>query len=151
MQCLFGQPQRSLVLHPNALKNLRASAKSCNLLGLCAGTAPPGQCSHELICKVCSNGKVPTVYLHFSRMVPIQRYHHEVSMKSNNSTMLSLRALAQRWNRSEIAISVASAVGLGPRFCKIDGKVMYRLDDVQRFERACLFFDPAEVALRQGL
>ncbi len=72
-------------------------------------------------------------------------------MKSNSSSLLSLSALASRWNRSETAISVASAVGLGPRFTKVDGKVMYYLAEIQRFERACLFFDPAEVALRQGI
>ena len=72
-------------------------------------------------------------------------------MKANINSLLSLSALAQRWNRSETAISIASAVGLGPRYLKIDGRIMYLLEDVLRFERACLFFEPAEVALHNAV
>ena len=62
--------------------------------------------------------------------------------------LLTGRELAHRWGRSESAISLASAVGTGPRYLKIDGAIRYPMDEVQRYERACLFFDPAEVALQ---
>ncbi|MEN9435372.1 MAG: hypothetical protein RIR09_27 [Pseudomonadota bacterium] len=55
--------------------------------------------------------------------------------------------LARRWGRSEAAISLSSAVGAGPSYLKIDGRVQYALDEIQRYERACLFFEPADVAL----
>ena len=71
-----------------------------------------------------------------------------VAMNSDTQTFLSRRELARRWRRTESAISLASAVGAGPRYSKIDGQIMYSEDEVARFERACLFFDPAEVALQ---
>ncbi len=62
--------------------------------------------------------------------------------------MLSQQELAKRWGRSEAAIGLASAVGTGPRYVKIDGAIRYPAEEVQRYERACLFFEPAEVAFR---
>jgi hypothetical protein len=62
--------------------------------------------------------------------------------------LLSPRELAGRWSRSETSIRLSAAVGVGPRFVKVDGKILYALDEIQRYERACLFFDPAEVALQ---
>jgi hypothetical protein len=44
--------------------------------------------------------------------------------------------------------SLASAIGAGPRYQKLNGQIVYTQDEVQRYERACLFFDPAEVALQ---
>lgn len=67
---------------------------------------------------------------------------------TTQSAMLTPRELAQRWGRSESAICLASAVGAGPRYTKLDGAVRYPMEEVQRYERACLFFDPAEVALQ---
>jgi hypothetical protein len=69
-------------------------------------------------------------------------------MNANTDNMLSTDELARRWGRSESAISLATAVGSGPRYVKIDGKIRYPFDEVQRYERACLYFDPAEVALQ---
>jgi hypothetical protein len=74
--------------------------------------------------------------------------HREFEMDSRSHMLLSSRELATRWGRSETAISLASAVGVGPRFIKVDGKVMYAMEEIQKYERACLFFDPAEVALQ---
>lgn len=72
-------------------------------------------------------------------------------MESSSTLFLSQRELATRWSRSETAIGLASAVGVGPRYVKIDGTVKYAFEEVQRYERACLFFDPAEVALQTGM
>lgn len=69
-------------------------------------------------------------------------------MNTGIQMLLTQRELAQRWGRSETAIKLVSAVGAGPRFFKIDGQIVYPQDEVQRYERACLFFDPAEVALQ---
>lgn len=72
-------------------------------------------------------------------------------MEPNTTIFLSQRELATRWSRSETAIGLASAVGVGPRYVKIDGALKYPFEEVQRYERACLFFDPAEVALHSGM
>lgn len=68
-------------------------------------------------------------------------------MDTQSLTLLSPNELAKRWGRSETAISLMAAVGVGPRFSKIGGKVMFCMDEVQKYERACLFFEPAEIAL----
>lgn len=69
-------------------------------------------------------------------------------MDSHIQLLLSQQDLAKRWGRSEAAIGLASAVGAGPRYVKIDGAIKYPVEDIQRYERACLFFDPAEVAFQ---
>jgi hypothetical protein len=69
-------------------------------------------------------------------------------MDANTNTLITRRELAQRWGRTESAIGLASAVGVGPRYIKFDGAIWYGLEEVQRYERACLYFDPAEVALQ---
>jgi hypothetical protein len=69
-------------------------------------------------------------------------------MHATFNSLLSQRELAQRWGRTESAISLATAVGAGPRYVKIDGVIRYPVEEIQRYERACLYFDPAEVALQ---
>lgn len=61
---------------------------------------------------------------------------------------LSQQELAQRWGRSTSAIGLASALGVGPKYIKMDGSLRYPMDEVQRYERACLFFEPADIALQ---
>ena len=61
--------------------------------------------------------------------------------------LLSQRELAHRWNKPVASIDNFRAIGVGPRSIEIRGDVMYPLGEVQRFERACLFFNPAEVAI----
>lgn len=65
-----------------------------------------------------------------------------------NNNLLTQGELARRWDRDESAIRLATAVGTGPRFVKIDGAIRYPFEEVQRYERACLFFEPAELALQ---
>jgi hypothetical protein len=69
-------------------------------------------------------------------------------MEHTVQMMLTQRELAKRWGRSESAIGLASAVGAGPRYVKVDGTIQYPMEEITRYERACLFFDPAEVALQ---
>ena len=69
-------------------------------------------------------------------------------MNSKTPNFLSQKELAQRWGRAESVISLSTAVGLGPRYIKMDGELKYPMDEVQKYERACLFFDPADVALQ---
>ena len=52
--------------------------------------------------------------------------------------MLSQQELAQRWGRSVCAIGLHSAVGLGPRYVKAGGMLMYPVAEVQKYERARL-------------
>lgn len=61
---------------------------------------------------------------------------------------LSQCELARRWGKDEAVIRLATAVGTGPRYVKIDGAIRYPFDEVQRYERACLFVDATELALQ---
>lgn len=67
---------------------------------------------------------------------------------NHTTQLLSTQELAARWGRTEAAIALARSVGVGPSFTKVGGQIRYPVDEVQRFERACLFFEPAEVALQ---
>lgn len=69
-------------------------------------------------------------------------------MEASSTSLITQRELARRWCKSEAVIQLASAVGVGPRYLKVNGQIVYTQDEVQRYERACLFFDPAEVALQ---
>ena len=69
-------------------------------------------------------------------------------MQAQVPRLISQQELAKRWGRSESAIMLASAVGAGPRYVKIDGALKYPVEEIQKYERACLFFDPAEMALQ---
>lgn len=59
---------------------------------------------------------------------------------------LTQRELADRWNKSEATIERYRSDGVGPKYFKIGGAVRYRLEDIEQFERACLYFSPDEVA-----
>ena len=59
-------------------------------------------------------------------------------MTTHNPTMLSQQQLALRWGRSVCAIGLSSAVGLGPRYVKEQGMLMYPVAEVQKYERARL-------------
>ena len=69
-------------------------------------------------------------------------------MDSTTHASITQQELARRWGRTVAAIGLGSALGVGPRYVKIDGALRYPLDEVQKYERACLFFDPAELALQ---
>jgi hypothetical protein len=60
------------------------------------------------------------------------------TMDMQNLPMLSQQQLAQRWGRSVCAIGLTSAVGLGPKYIKHDGALMYLVAEVQKYERARL-------------
>jgi hypothetical protein len=58
------------------------------------------------------------------------------AMNPQNQPMLSQQELALRWGRSVCAIGLRSAVGLGPRYVKAGGMLMYPVSEVQKYERA---------------
>jgi predicted DNA-binding transcriptional regulator AlpA len=65
----------------------------------------------------------------------------EMHMPSNQQQTrhLTQRELAQRWNKSEATLERYRSDGVGPRFLKIGGKVMYRIQDIEQFEHECLY------------
>ena len=47
---------------------------------------------------------------------------------------LNQRQLADRWDLSEASLERWRTEGIGPVFLKIQGRVLYRLEDVEAFE-----------------
>ena len=48
------------------------------------------------------------------------------------------RALAQRWDVSEATLERWRSAGIGPKFLKLQGRVLYRLVDIEAYEASCL-------------
>jgi len=47
---------------------------------------------------------------------------------------LNQRELAERWDRSEACLERWRTEGIGPVFMKLQGRVLYRLEDIEAFE-----------------
>jgi predicted site-specific integrase-resolvase len=61
---------------------------------------------------------------------------------------LTQAALADRWNISPRTLERWRWVGEGPQFIKIGGRVVYRLEDVEAYERNQLRASTAESGSR---
>ena len=48
------------------------------------------------------------------------------------------RSLATRWDVSEATLERWRSDGIGPRFLKLQGRVLYRLVDIEAYEASCL-------------
>ena len=48
------------------------------------------------------------------------------------------RNLAKRWNVSEATLERWRTEGIGPMFLKLQGRVLYRLVDIEAYEASCL-------------
>jgi len=51
---------------------------------------------------------------------------------------LNQRQLADRWNVSEATLERWRSEGIGPVFLKLQGRVLYRAEDVESYEAECL-------------
>ena len=51
---------------------------------------------------------------------------------------LTQRELAERWRISEITLERWRSEGLGPKYLKLQGRVLYRLMDIEAYEESCL-------------
>lgn len=65
--------------------------------------------------------------------------HDPATPASIAPTHLTQRDLARRWNKSEGTLERFRSEGIGPRFLKIGGTVRYRLQDIEAYERDCLY------------
>lgn len=59
---------------------------------------------------------------------------------------LNQRQLASRWNLSEATLERWRTEGIGPKFMKIQGRVLYRLLDIEKFENNSLRKSTSEPA-----
>jgi len=59
-----------------------------------------------------------------------------------NAQHLTQRELAKRWNKAVSTIERYRSDGKGPRYLKIGGKCLYRLEDILEYEHNCLYDSP---------
>jgi hypothetical protein len=76
---------------------------------------------------------------------PITQRSHTVNLKHLNQ-----RQLAERWGVCEGSLERWRTEGIGPVFLKLQGRVLYRLEDVEAYEAACLRTSTSEYATAGG-
>ena len=59
---------------------------------------------------------------------------------------LNQKQLAARWNISEATLERWRSEGLGPKFLKLCGRVIYRQVDIEAYEESCLATSKKTVA-----
>ena len=63
---------------------------------------------------------------------------------------LNQRQLADRWGLSEASLERWRSEGIGPVFLKIQGRVLYRIEDIESYEADCLRKSTSERAVAGG-
>lgn len=56
------------------------------------------------------------------------------------------RSLAKRCDVSEATLECWRSDGIGPRFLKLQGRVLYRLVDIEAYEASCLSISTKRLA-----
>jgi len=51
---------------------------------------------------------------------------------------LNQQQLAKRWDISEGSLERWRSIGIGPQFLKINTRILYRLEDIENYERLSL-------------
>lgn len=65
--------------------------------------------------------------------------HQLLRKETKMETMhLNQKQLATRWQVSEASLERWRSEGIGPKFLKLCGRVLYRLVDVEAYEESCL-------------
>ncbi|MGA0839028.1 MAG: helix-turn-helix transcriptional regulator [Pseudomonadales bacterium] len=59
---------------------------------------------------------------------------------------LNQKQLAARWHLSEAALERWRSAGIGPKFLKLCGRVLYRQVDIEDYEESCLATSTKTVA-----
>ena len=60
---------------------------------------------------------------------------------------LNQKQLAVRWSISEASLERWRSEGIGPRYLKIGGRVLYRQIDIDAYEASCLQISTSEAAV----
>jgi predicted site-specific integrase-resolvase len=63
---------------------------------------------------------------------------------------LSQRELSERWTIAETTLERWRTMGIGPVYVKLPGRVVYRITDVDAYERRCLRRSTSESVLVGG-
>jgi hypothetical protein len=74
--------------------------------------------------------------------------HDPAPPASTPQSHLTQLELARRWNKSVGTLERFRSEGIGPRFLKIGGTVRYRLEDIEAFERDCLYESVSSKSVR---
>ena len=61
------------------------------------------------------------------------------------------RNLAKRWDVSEATLERWRTEGIGPKYLKLCGRVLYRLVDIEEYESACLMSSTSKAVAVQSV
>ena len=59
---------------------------------------------------------------------------------------INQQALAERWQVSEATLERWRSIGVGPAFLKLQGRIVYREQDLEAYEEQCLHRSTSEKA-----
>ena len=62
----------------------------------------------------------------------------EAQQQPVDTKHLGQKQLAARWSISEVSLERWRSEGIGPKFLKLPGRVLYRQVDIEAFEESCL-------------
>jgi predicted site-specific integrase-resolvase len=65
-----------------------------------------------------------------------------------SKTCFTQKELARRWTLSHRTLERWRSEGKGPAFMRLGGRIIYRLDDVARYERERLCLAQADISAR---
>ena len=63
---------------------------------------------------------------------------------------INQQALAERWQVSEATLERWRSIGVGPAFLKLQGRIVYREQDLEAYEEQCLRQSTAQRAIQQS-
>lgn len=64
---------------------------------------------------------------------------------------LNQKQLAARWSVSEASLERWRSEGIGPKFLKICGRVLYRQVDIEAYEESCLATSTKTIAAQASI
>lgn len=64
---------------------------------------------------------------------------------------LNQKQLATRWHISEATLERWRSDGIGPRFLKLGGRVVYRQIDIEAYEESCLSTSTKVIAVQSSV
>jgi len=63
---------------------------------------------------------------------------------------INQQTLAERWQVSETTLERWRSIGVGPAFLKLQGRIVYREQDLEAYEEQCLRQSTAQRAIQQS-
>lgn len=67
-----------------------------------------------------------------------------------DKTHLNQEELAERWSINSRTLANWRSGGIGPKFLKLNGRILYRMSDIKDYEDKCLRKSTSESAVEES-